>query len=329
MFSKFFFFIAFLSFVAFLIVFLLMGNMRQRQLRWQVQSIDTMKYSRDLSRQKLSDLSFNKVIDQQVNAIAQTGANYVAIDTPYDEEFIPILSRWVAAARRYHLHVWFRGNFSGWEQWFGYAPIGQTQHLQLTQQFILNHGDLFQDGDIFTSCPECENGAHLNYGDQAQLAQYKQFLLQEHAIVQNAFDILGKNVITNYYSMSKTAADAIMDKEMVEKMGGVIVIDHYVATPEQLGHDIKQLADRTGAKIVLGEFGAPIPDLTGPMTEEQQKNWIADAFTQLSSIPQLIGVNYWVNVDGSTALWDTDGAPRPAVQVITSFYSTNNNINLK
>jgi hypothetical protein len=112
-----------------------------------------------------------------------------------------------------------------------------------------------------------------------------------------------------------------MDKQMVEQMHGVIVIDHYVATPDQLAYDIRQLADRTGAKIVLGEFGAPIPDLTGPMTEDEQKQWIASAFSQLSEIPQLIGVNYWVNVDGSTALWEADSKPHSAVQVVTSYYS--------
>ena len=46
-----------------------------------------MKYSRDLSREKLKDPSFDVVIDKQVKAIAETGATHVAISTPYDEEF--------------------------------------------------------------------------------------------------------------------------------------------------------------------------------------------------------------------------------------------------
>src|SRR5579885_3459714 len=282
MFSKIFFFLSILSFVAFLLVIFWMTMNKPRKTRWQVQSIDTMKYSRDLSRQKLNDLSFNRVIDQQMAAIAKTGANYVAIDTPYDNEFLPILKRWVVAARRNHLHVWFRGNFSGWEGWFGYPGMTKTQHLQKTQEFILNNPDLFADGDIFTSCPECENGAKLDYGDPAQLSAYKQFLLEEHAVVQNAFLIIGKDVLTNYYSMSKTAADVVMDRQMVEGLGGVIVIDHYVATPTQLANDIKDLVQRTGAKIILGEFGAPVPGITGGMNDEQQKEWLQQVFGQLT-----------------------------------------------
>src|SRR3989304_760988 len=66
---------------------------------WPVQAIDTMKYSRDLAREKLNDPSFDAVIDEQVRIIAETGATHVAIATPYDEEFLPFLTRWVSAAR--------------------------------------------------------------------------------------------------------------------------------------------------------------------------------------------------------------------------------------
>ena len=82
-----------------------------------------MKYSRDLAREKLDDPSFDKIIDKQMADISATGANYVAIGTPYDAEFIPMLKRWVASARKHNLHVWFRGNFSGWEEWFDYPKI--------------------------------------------------------------------------------------------------------------------------------------------------------------------------------------------------------------
>ena len=96
---------------------------------WEVQSIDTMKYSRDLSREKLKDPSFDTVIDRQVKAIAETGATHVAISTPYDEEFLPILKRWASAARNYNLKIWFRGNWSGWEKWFDYKSISREEHI--------------------------------------------------------------------------------------------------------------------------------------------------------------------------------------------------------
>ena len=56
---------------------------------WPMESIDTVKYSRDPAGQYLTDASYDKVIDMQVKAIAGTGANYVAIGTPYDKRFVP------------------------------------------------------------------------------------------------------------------------------------------------------------------------------------------------------------------------------------------------
>ncbi len=96
-----------------------------------VQSIDTMKYSRDKARITLKDPSFNQEIKTQIKLIAETGANYVAIDTPYDLEFIPVLKRWVDAAHEQGLSVWFRGNLSGWESWFGYNRIDSKEHARL------------------------------------------------------------------------------------------------------------------------------------------------------------------------------------------------------
>src|SRR3989344_6298983 len=86
----------------------------------RITSIDTMKYSRDVAREKLNSSSFDEVIDKQVSEISATGATHIAIGTPYDDEFLPFLKRWVVAARKYNLKVWFRGNLSGWEEWFGY-----------------------------------------------------------------------------------------------------------------------------------------------------------------------------------------------------------------
>ena len=87
---------------------------------WEIQSIDTMKYSRDMARERNKDMVFEKIIESVVEKIASTGATHVAIGTPYDEEFLPFLQTWVIAARKENLNVWFRGNFSGWEGWFDY-----------------------------------------------------------------------------------------------------------------------------------------------------------------------------------------------------------------
>jgi hypothetical protein len=288
--------------------------------KWTFQSVDTMKYSRDMARETLSDWSYHKIINQQVEAIAASGANYIAIDTPYDDEFYPVMQAWTDAARRYNMHIWFRGNFSGWEGWFGYSGMNKTMHTQKTIAFIKKHPDLFRDGDIFTSCPECENGLHPDITDQASLVDYKQFLLDEYKSVNTAFTDIHKVVKSNYYSMNYDLAKAIMDRYFTAQMDGVVVIDHYVTDPEKYAEDINTLAEQSGGTIILGEFGAPIPDINGDMTDEQQKAWLEKALITLSQVQSLQGVNYWVNTGGSTGIWNTDGSAKPAVNILSTFY---------
>jgi len=182
---------------------------------WKVESIDTMKYSRDPAREKLSDPSFDAVIDNQMENIAKTGANYVAIGTPYDTEFLPYLG----GARKHNLHVWFRGNFSGWEEWFGYSKITRATHIAKTRAFILANANLFENGDIFTSCPECENGANVAMGDQIAVKQYRSFLIVEYQTTKDAFQTINKHVVSNYYSMNGDMARLVMDRQTTQALG--------------------------------------------------------------------------------------------------------------
>jgi len=287
---------------------------------WDFQSIDTMKYSRDVAREKLKDSSFDATIDLQVKNIAATGATHVAIATPYDEEFIPFLTRWVNSARKYKLGVWFRGNFSGWENWFGYPDISREEHLAKTKTFIIRNADLFQNGDVFTSCPECENGGPGDPRQTGDIASHRQFLIDEFAAIQQLFRDMGKNVQANYFSMNGDVAKVIMDKGTTSALGGVVTIDHYVSTPQKLVKDIQSLAAKSGGQIVLGEFGAPIPDIHGTMSQDQQAKWLNDAFKLLVSMPELTGINYWTNVGGSTQLWTESYEPKKAVDIVTSYF---------
>ena len=49
---------------------------------WEVRSVDTVKYSRDVAREKENDPSYDEVINLQVKNIANLGATHVAIGTP-------------------------------------------------------------------------------------------------------------------------------------------------------------------------------------------------------------------------------------------------------
>lgn len=286
----------------------------------KIKSIDTMKYSRDMAREKNSDSSFDEIINRQISSIAKTGATHVAIATPYDEEFIPFMRRWVSSARKNNLNIWFRGNFSGWEGWFGYPRITREEDLVKLEEFILKNPDLFEDGDIFTPCTECENGGPGDPRLTGDIGGFRKFLIDEYMTSRLSFSRIQKSVSSNFFSMNGDVANLIMDQDTTKKLDGIVVIDHYVKTPKQLSDDIKSIAHSSGGKVVLGEFGVPLPNIHGNLNEEEQKKWLEESTKLLSQIPELIGINYWVSVGGTTELWDDSGKAKAGVEVIKNFY---------
>lgn len=289
---------------------------------WQFQAVDTMKYSRDLSGLFLADrVALKETSETQVAAIADLGATHVAIATPYDEEFLPVLKEWIAAARRHGLKVWFRGNWSGWEEWFDHSPITRAEHLAKTVEFIQKNPDLFENGDFFSACPECENGGPGDPRQTGDIAGHREFLIDEHDAMLVAFRSINKNVQVSMNSMNGDVARAIMDKQTTQALGGVVVIDHYVRTPEQLNKDVTDFAEQTGGRVILGEFGVPIPDIHGAMDQDQQAEWLSRSLTLIAENPNLDGLSYWTNQGGSTALWTEGGEPKKAVGVVKNFFS--------
>ncbi|MBI4130147.1 carboxypeptidase regulatory-like domain-containing protein [Candidatus Roizmanbacteria bacterium] len=287
---------------------------------WDIQSVDTVKYSRDLAREK-ADLSlFDAEIEQQVASIAAVGASHVAIGTPYDEEFLPFMKRWIAPARKYGLNVWFRGNFSGWERWFGYQSITSDSHTALLSEFIRANGDLFENSDVFDPCTECENGGAGDPRRTGDVTGYRAFLIDEHRTATDSFRAIGKNVRI-VHSMNGDVARLIMDKETTQALGGVVTIDHYVKSPQKLAEDVESIASASGGTVILGEFGAPVPDLHGNLDQDGQEKWINETLTLLAKSNQLTGINYWTGYGGSTRLWEQDGTPRKAVSTVQSYYN--------
>jgi len=289
--------------------------------RWNIQSIDTMKFSRDLAREKLNDKNFPNIIDTQVSLIAKTGATHIAIATPYDEEFIPILSQWVRAARKYKLKVWFRGNLAGWEGWFEYSKIDRKTHSQNIEKFIVSNSGLFEDGDVFASCPECENGGPGDPRQTGDIEGHRKFLIDEYQMTSSAFKKIKKVVVSNFNSMNYDVAKVIMDKNTTEKLGGIIVVDQYVSSPDKTVTDLEELSKETNGLIVLGEVGAPIPDIQGEMTDSQQNEWIAQLFKKLSESNKIIGINYWTGFGSSTEIWNAEYKPHLAVHTISTFFN--------
>ena len=287
---------------------------------FSVQSVDTMKVSRDLAREKLSDPTFDTVIQQQVQNIKNVGATYVAVGTPYDEEFVPYLTRWVTAARKVGLHVWFRGNFSGWEGWFDYPSITRDQHLQKLEAFITAHPELFATGDIFTPCHECENGGPGDPRSTGDVAGFRAFTIAERNTAQAAFAKIHKDVYAGYFGTNGDVASLIMDQDTTSQLGGVVTVDHYVQSDADMARDVQAYETQANAKVMIGEFGSPIPDINGDQTPEEQAAWLDKTLHVLATNPGVVGVNYWAATDSSTELWNADGSPRPAVAVLEKYY---------
>ncbi len=287
---------------------------------WEIKSIDTMKYSRDLAGEKLNDPTFNGTIEAQVKAISQTGVTHVAIATPYDEKFIPYLARWVKAARKYNLKIWFRGNFAGWEGWFGYKKdLNREGHFALMRAFINQNGGLFENGDLFTPCPECENGGAGDPRRNGDIDGFRQFMISEFQGANVEFRTVGKNVRT-VSSMNFDVANLVMDEQTANSVGDLVVIDHYVKDPQKLADDIRTLSQKAQSKIMLGEFGVPIPDIHGKLTEEQQAQWVDESLNIIQSQEEVIGINYWVSHGGSTAIFNSDHSPKPAAKILEKYY---------
>ncbi|MBI1862874.1 hypothetical protein HYS00_02025 [Candidatus Microgenomates bacterium] len=159
---------------------------------FEVESVDTMKYSRDAARNKEAMAQ----IPTLVAAAATLHPTHIAIATPYDDEFIPVMKLWVSEIRKHNIKVWYRGNFAAWEGWFGFERFkNPSDHIQKTERFIKNNPDLFEDGDIFTPVPEAENGG---FGDPRQGDDIKkkffEFLPKSYSACADSMKAIGRDV---------------------------------------------------------------------------------------------------------------------------------------
>lgn len=288
---------------------------------WKVQAVDTMKNSRDLARNKEYQATIPPLL---VKKASELKATHIVVDTPYDEEFYPVTYKWVQEARKNGLKVWFRGNFSGWEGWFDYPKFTNIdEHHKKTYAFITSHPELFEEGDIFTPAPEPENGIIEDpRGSDKKAVIFNKFLVDSYNNCVKAINQIQKKVTCGYFSVNGDIARLIITKDTVEKTGGVIVIDHYVTDPIRFGNDIDYLYKKFSAKVVLGEFGAPIPGINRIVSEEEQARQIESFINELYKRKEYVeGVNYWVLDGGSTSLLKENRIAKKAFYTIASYYN--------
>lgn len=291
---------------------------------WHFQCIDTMKYSRDSAREYLDDpVGSQKFIVNEVSIIKSLGATCISVGTPYDEEFVPLLRQWAVAIHAAGLKVWFRGNFAGWEGWFDYPLLKSAEeHYAKTYAFITAHPDLFAEGDIFSPAPEAENGLlgspwASSYARKALV----DFAWKSSDTCQRAVMVIQKKINCGYFSANGDVARDVYTRDVLQKAGAVTVIDHYISSTVQYGRDLDGYAQKHGLPIVIGEFGAPIPDLNGNLNEQEQAQYVGELLRQFyTHKKQILGLNYWVLRGGSTQLLNTDGSERAVMEIVRDYF---------
>lgn len=305
------------------------NNIKYGAYPWVVRSVDTQVVSRhweNVSRES---------IREQLVLIKETGANYVAIGTPYDR--LEDLKMWVEEAHAMGLNVWFR---SYWNEWLGRegaaATMKPNEYLDKTYAFIINNPELFQEGDSFTVCMEAEEAGvglgkrFLNY------EEYKNFLIGEIVTANNAFEAIGMKgkIYTNWLSVNGWIVDNIFDEELVKKIG-LITVDHYVLQTSTIGEtddsaalvnqtieDLDRFHEKFDVPILLGEWGYQIFQ---PVSDVMQANVINQMFIKLKNLDYLVGINYWTHMGNTASIFGdefgTNTKPRLGSEVLRYYYN--------
>lgn len=305
------------------------------RIPWTIQSIDVMKYSKDLVCNPPSITMINTLTDRIVTA----GANFVAISTPYDNpdcgSAINLTTAWVTSARAKKLHVWHRHMGLAFEGIYGVTKTKNlTAYTQQIVDYITNNADLFQDGDIFTPTPEPDS-AGINgvtycsiICQFSSIDEYNSWIQSTQSAVKATFARLNKHVKVGYYGESgfivwgENNPDWIgrgfLTQKTVDSMDGVIAMDTY---PETFGGNMANSLNGAhtrwpNAHLVVGEWGT--------ITSSTNDQKIAEVIDTMGATERTYvdGINYWnLGPSGREGLLDATFNPLPAFQTIKDFYT--------
>lgn len=296
---------------------------------WQIQSIDSMKDTKDAVCAQHSD----SWIKSWVQKAKELGANYVAISTPYESpscgDALAYTKQWVKIIRSEGLHVWHRHMPLAWEGIYN-TPKATGDYLTLIKNYITANPDLFAPDDIFTPIPEPQNGgiSGVTYCSNSLCqftgaVDFNQWLRNAMTVSANAFSLVGiKNVKIGYFGFDGFVAwgdnnpdwHGILEDATIQQMGN-ITIDHY---PELVGdtmdNDLTELQTRyPNVPIVIGEWGT----VTGGNVVQQIEDDMGAAKQH-----GVVGFNYWqFGPEGSgEQLIDSNFNNLPGFAAVESFY---------
>ena len=307
-----------------------------------VRSVDTMKESRDAA-------SSNRITPAQIQhtceLIATMNVTHITVDTQYD--YPDFMRTWVQAVRATGKKVWFRGNWNNWEGNNQQpADLCPKDYTAKTAAFIESNREMFEDDDIFDPCAEPENGPFWkrNYGqnwtgNQAANIAFNDFILQSSRACAKAFDSLGVKVETGIRSTNGWIASqpSVLFQETVEELG-YVSMDFYPGNDvtlsadealEKFIHEFMPVYNVRNVPIVIAEFGYSIKER---VSNEKQLEVLQKWFDFMVTIPNIVGINYWVGPgyagpDSSTADCIFEGTTgnwrlRPAGEALKTMYKS-------
>lgn len=293
---------------------------------WKYQCIDTMKQSRDSARSWKDRSDLKQIIERELDIIVSLGANCVAVGTPYDEEFWPLIRMWTDRAHSRNLSVWFRGNMSGWEGWFKYPRYTSVQqHHDGMRKFILANAKYFQGRDLLTPSPEPENGHLMGNGNPwskpGLTTALANFVLASQDNCEKALRDAGGRASCGFFGSNGYVAERVYNERIANETGNVIVVDHYVDTSKEFIKDFKTIADLHNTNVFAGEFGSYIPSINGVQSEAEQAQ-LVEEFLKAMYVNKKIftGLNYWVLRGGTTALLRDDFTEKPVAKVLRRYF---------
>lgn len=296
---------------------------------WTIRSVDTQVISKHWPDVR------EEAIKEQVGLLKNLGVNYIAIGTPYDR--VEDMRLWTNQIHAAGLNVWFRSHWAEWEGDEGLpSTLSKEDYLRRTKDFILANPDLFVEGDAFTVAVEAEQvgiGLGMRF---LNWNEYREFLLLEIAVANEAFTEIGLEgkIHTNWLSMNGWILDNQMTQEVMDKID-LIVVDHFVNQSQTIGEledistivnvtsqDLDRWHEKFGKPIFIGEWGYHIFQT---VSDDRQAEVIKAMFTEFASKDYLVGVNYWVHMGNPAALigdeYGTNLTYREAAEVIRSFYN--------
>lgn len=297
-------------------------------------SIDIMKFTKDTLRQQPSELAIDRLLDCLK---ANFNLTHVAVAIPLDaqadypqpkpgpasaEEFTKRLCAGIHARGFKVIH---RGTWCGIEGLYGFPhcvgprrfPAGTAEAvlkgaadgslrpeswLAKTYSYIIEHPDIFADGDLWAVLPERTEGifneatSFLPHTKPGVAQHYASFFIDLAAVSAEAFTKIGKKVEVGLTANNFSEVKSGWLPQSIFANAGIVAFDHYgiTHTPQELDSDLRAVFDRRGKLPLFHQEWGDYWNAKMPEAERcAYLKSILDVWCALAAEGKLIGFNYW------------------------------------